>query len=70
MGRRLSTFRFTADLGLLCGPIITGWIYETAGRAESVLLVGAMLGSCALAALTLAETHPARAGAGDRPFEL
>jgi MFS family permease len=68
MGRRLSTFRFTADLGLLCGPIITGWIYETAGRAESVLLVAAMLGSCALAALALAETHPARAG--DRSFEL
>ncbi|MGH2790660.1 MAG: MFS transporter [Actinomycetota bacterium] len=70
MGRRLSSFRFTADLGLLCGPILTGWIYETAGRAESVLLVAAMLASCALAATALAETHPARAGTHDRPFEL
>lgn len=70
VGRRLSTFRFTADLGLLCGPILTGWIYESAGRAEAVLLVAAMLASCALAATALTETHPARAGADDRPLDL
>ena len=70
MGRRLSSFRFTADLGLLCGPLITGWIYEGAGRSAAVLLVAAMLASCALASIVLAETHPARAGSDDRPFEL
>ena len=70
VGRRLSTFRFTADLGLLCGPIITGWTYETAGRAEAVLLVTAMLASCALAATALTETHPTHAGTDDRPLEL
>lgn len=70
VGRRLSTFRFTADLGLLCGPILTGWIYETAGRAEAVLLVAAMLASCALAATALTETHPSHTGRGDRPLEL
>jgi MFS family permease len=70
MGRRLSTFRFTADLGLLFGPVITGWIYEGVGRTPAVLLVAAMLASCALAAMVLEETHPAHAGADDRPFEL
>jgi len=32
--------------------------------------VAAMLASCALAATALAETHPARVGTHDRPFEL
>jgi MFS family permease len=70
VGRRLSTFRFAGDLGLLAGPAISGWLYQNTGRAPAVIVVAALLLSCALAATTLKESHPGRVGADDRMLQM
>jgi MFS family permease len=49
VGRRLGTFRFTGDLGLLAGPAVTGLLYQHAGRASAMLVAAAVLAACALA---------------------
>ena len=43
VGRRLGTFRFTGDLGLLAGPALTGLLYQHAGRAPAMLLTAGVL---------------------------
>ena len=53
VGRRLGTFRFTGDFGLLAGPAVTGLVYQHSGRAAAMLVTAGVLGSCALAAATL-----------------
>jgi MFS family permease len=53
VGRRLGTFRFTGDFGLLAGPAITGLLYAGAGRAPAMLVTAAVLGATALAALLI-----------------
>jgi MFS family permease len=50
VGRRLGTFRFTGDFGLLAGPAVTGLLYQHSGRAAAMLATAAVLGGCALAA--------------------
>lgn len=71
VGRQLSTFRFTGDIGLLCGPVITGWLYENVGRSEAVLVVAVLLIACALAAAkSITETHPTHSSAEDRPLAM
>jgi MFS transporter, DHA1 family, multidrug resistance protein len=49
VGRRLGTFRFTGDLGLLAGPAVTGLLYQHSGRASAMLVAAAVLAACALA---------------------
>jgi MFS transporter, DHA1 family, multidrug resistance protein len=49
VGRRLGTFRFTGDVGLLAGPAVTGLLYEHAGRAPAMVVTAAVLAACALA---------------------
>ena len=49
VGRRLGTFRFTGDLGLLAGPALTGLLYQHAGRASAMLLTTGVLAVCAAA---------------------
>jgi MFS family permease len=49
VGRRLGTFRFTGDLGLLVGPALTGLLYEHAGRESAMLVTAGVLAACALA---------------------
>ena len=57
MGRRLGTFRFVGDLGLIAGPLAAGTVYDLAGTRASVLLVAAVLALCAFSAgLLLPET--------------
>jgi predicted MFS family arabinose efflux permease len=53
VGRRLGTFRFTGDFGLLAGPATAGLLYEHSGRAAAMLATAGVLGSCALAAAVL-----------------
>ncbi len=53
VGRRLGTFRFTGDFGLLAGPAITGLLYQGAGRAPAMLVTVAVLVATALAAVLI-----------------
>ena len=53
VGRRLGTFRFTGDFGLLAGPAVTGLLYEQTGRASAMLVTSAVVGATALAAMLL-----------------
>lgn len=62
VGRRLGTFRFTGDLGLLAGPAVTGLLYEHAGRAPAMLVTAGVLGACALATAVLV-AEPTRSAA-------
>lgn len=50
VGRRLGTFRFTGDFGLLAGPAVTGLLYQHSGRAAAMIVTAAVLGGCTLAA--------------------
>lgn len=57
VGRRLGSFRFVGDLGLILGPLSTGFLYDRVGVVAAVSLVAALLGACCLAAgLVLPET--------------
>jgi MFS-type transporter involved in bile tolerance (Atg22 family) len=53
VGRRLGTFRFTGDFGLLAGPAVTGLVYQHSGRAAAMLVTAGVVGGCALAAAAL-----------------
>jgi predicted MFS family arabinose efflux permease len=53
VGRRLGTFRFTGDFGLLAGPAVAGLLYQYSGRAAAMLVTAGVLGGCALAAAVL-----------------
>jgi MFS family permease len=53
VGRRLGTFRFTGDFGLLAGPAVTGLLYQHSGREAAMVATAAVLGACALAAALL-----------------
>jgi len=54
VGRRLGTFRFTGDFGLLAGPAVTGLLYQHAGRPAAMLVTTALLAVVALATAVLA----------------
>jgi MFS family permease len=54
VGRRLGTFRFTGDFGLLAGPAVTGLLYQHTGRPAAMLVTAALLAAVALAAAVLA----------------
>jgi MFS family permease len=49
VGRRLGTFRFTGDFGLLAGPAVAGLLYQHSGRASAMLVTAGVLCACALA---------------------
>jgi DHA1 family multidrug resistance protein-like MFS transporter len=53
VGRRLGTFRFTGDFGLLAGPAITGLLYQHSGRGSAMLVTAGVLCACAVAAALL-----------------
>jgi hypothetical protein len=53
VGRRLGTFRFTGDFGLLAGPAITGLLYQHGGRTPAMLVTAGVLCACAIAAAQL-----------------
>jgi DHA1 family multidrug resistance protein-like MFS transporter len=58
VGRRLGTFRFTGDFGLLAGPAVTGVLYQHSGRAAAMLVTAGVLTTCAVATgLLIAETR-------------
>jgi MFS family permease len=48
VGRRLGTFRFAGDAGVIAGPLVAGWLYDTVGTAAAVAAVGGVLGICAI----------------------
>jgi MFS family permease len=49
VGRRLGTYRFTGDFGLLAGPALTGLLYQHAGRASAMLVTAGVVAACAVA---------------------
>jgi MFS family permease len=53
VGRRLGTFRFTGDFGLLAGPAVTGLLYQHAGRAAAMLVTATVIATCAAATAVL-----------------
>jgi MFS family permease len=63
VGRRLGTFRFTGDFGLLAGPAVTGLLYQHAGRAPAMLVTAGVLTACALATIALAPDRRPEASA-------
>jgi MFS family permease len=58
VGRRLGTFRFTGDFGLLAGPALTGLLYQHSGRAPAMLVTAGLLATCAVAAAVLVPASP------------
>ncbi|HKI93084.1 MAG TPA: MFS transporter, partial [Gaiellaceae bacterium] len=58
VGRRLGSFRFVGDFGLVIGPLVAGWLYDALGTGAAVAAVGGLLAVCALvAAVALDETR-------------
>jgi MFS family permease len=53
VGRRLGTFRFTGDFGLLAGPAVTGLLYQHSGRAAAMAVTAGVLTATAVAAALL-----------------
>lgn len=37
LGKRLAAFRFTGDLAFVVAPLLSGWLYQIAGRAAATL---------------------------------
>jgi MFS transporter, DHA1 family, multidrug resistance protein len=57
IGRRLGTFRFVGDLGLVAGPLAAGTVYDLVGARASVLLVAGVVAACSISSgLFLPET--------------
>jgi MFS family permease len=57
-GRRLGTFRFVGDSGLIAGPALSAGLYESTGTAAAVLPIAALLIVVALgSAFLLPETR-------------
>lgn len=58
VGRRLGTYRFVGDIGLIAGPTLTGYLYERVSDRAAVLAVAGLVGLVALlCALFLHETR-------------
>jgi DHA1 family multidrug resistance protein-like MFS transporter len=54
VGRRLGTFRFTGDFGLLAGPALIGLLYQHAGRTPAMLVTAGLIAAIAVATAVLA----------------
>jgi MFS family permease len=54
VGRRLGTFRFTGDFGLLAGPALIGLLYQHVGRTPAMLVTAGLLVAIATATAFLA----------------
>lgn len=50
VGRRLGSFRFFGDIGMIIGPVLGGWLYSVHGQAVAVLVVAALPAAVAVAA--------------------
>lgn len=62
VGRRLGSYRFVGDIGLIAGPVVTATLYERVGIGVAVGLVAGLLLAVALTSgLLLQETHHQRA---------
>ena len=63
VGRRLGSFRFVGDLGLILGPLAGGIIYERFGAGAAVACVAGLIGIVTVgAAVVLPETVGLRLG--------
>ena len=70
-GREIGAFRFTGDVGLVIGPLLTTLVLQHVGQAPAVLLVAAVVAASVVALAALVPTRPGgardeRVGAGDR----
>jgi MFS transporter, DHA1 family, multidrug resistance protein len=61
VGRRLGSYRFTGDFGLLVGPVVTGLLYQHSGRTAAMVATAAVLVASALAAGLLIRPYAAAA---------
>jgi MFS family permease len=50
LGRELGLFRLVGDLGLVVGPIVTGFIYQASGPRLAGLATAAVFAAAAIAA--------------------
>jgi MFS family permease len=64
VGRRLGTFRFTGDFGLLAGPALAAALYEHVSREAAMFATAGLLLACALAAAKLVAEPAGRLGRG------
>ena len=65
LGRELGVFRLVGDLGLVLGPIVTGFIYQASGPRVAGLAAAAVFAAAALAAAVWVAEGPR----GDRRAE-
>jgi MFS transporter, DHA1 family, multidrug resistance protein len=70
IGRRLGTFRFVGDLGLVAGPLAAGTVYDLVGARASVLLVAGVVAACSISSgLFLPETKHVEGDGALAPVE-
>ena len=65
LGRELGVFRLVGDLGLVLGPIVTGFIYQASGPRVAGLAAAAVFAAAAFAAAVWVAEGPR----GDRRAE-
>jgi MFS family permease len=58
LGRELGLFRLVGDLGLVVGPIVTGFIYQASGPRLAGLAAAAVFAAAALAAVAWVAEGP------------
>jgi MFS family permease len=58
LGRELGVFRLVGDLGLVLGPIVTGFIYQASGPRFAGLAAAAVFAAAALAAVAWVAEGP------------
>jgi MFS family permease len=58
LGRELGVFRLVGDLGLVLGPIVTGFIYQASGPRVAGLAAAAVFAAAALAAVAWVAEGP------------
>ena len=70
LGRELGLFRLVGDLGLVVGPIVTGFIYQASGPRLAGLATAAVFAAAALAAAAWVREAPRADGRAEDTGEI
>jgi DHA1 family tetracycline resistance protein-like MFS transporter len=66
LGHELGLFRLVGDLGLVIGPIVTGFVYQASGPGAASMIAAGVVAVAALATAAWVRNHRAGdSGAGD-----
>lgn len=69
-GRLVAAFQMSSDIGAVTGPLVVGWLADTAGFQVAFAATAAVLAMGVIAALRMPETgKPTRDWLGRRPLE-